>query len=173
MCFFHLWWFSCGGLTGEESLGLFAFEIHSSHARQWLFACLLQIVSHNAAQRQRTEVIFPRLEKLTFTSGHFLFWHLKTLTTEPREKTDRMMRGGRLVIFGVHVCMWQVFESRNEVVLTWKRPRRSLVRNVGHTVKTFSSVSLREKLRQRKGGAVLWFGMTLGLAGSPLQMVQN
>lgn len=62
VCFFHLWWFSCGGLTRGEShipsLGLFAFEIHSSHAHQWLFACLLQIVSHNAAQRQRTEVIF-------------------------------------------------------------------------------------------------------------------
>lgn len=107
VCFFHLWWFSCGGLTGEESLGLFAFEIHSSHARQWLLACLLQIVSHNAAQRQRTEVIFFGL-KMDFLP-HFL--ELKTLTTEPREKTDHMMRGGRLVIL-VCVCACRCFESR-------------------------------------------------------------
>lgn len=72
-----------------------------------------KLFSHNAAQRQRTEVIFLDLNWLFF----FFFFNLgtflefKTLTTEPREKTDHMMRGGRLVIFGVHVCLW-VFTSR-------------------------------------------------------------
>lgn len=100
----QLRWINWGRVTFLFSLGFVCLWIHSSHAHHWLFACLPQIVSHNAAQRQRTEVIF-----LWFLIYFYLrkILELKTLTTEPREKTDHTMRGGRLIILlCVCVCWW-------------------------------------------------------------------
>lgn len=147
VCFFHLWWFSCCGLSGEHSalvLGLFAFEIHSSHAHHCLmFKCFTQ-----CSPKTENWSNFSIFQISTFKEN----LDLKTLTTEPREKTDyRWWKVADKYMYVFYSCMvWYSYVNSNAYLYY-------MFRYIG--IRIFGNVAIAPVWSWAgiKKGRVIWF----------------